>query len=76
MQAEGKGSAQDNINLGTFEKYSFPFPDKIKQDEIVNKLDLMRNNIAKLEQIYEQKLKDLDELKQSILQKKEFFRLF
>lgn len=69
LQAEGKGSAQDNINLGTFEKYSFPFPDKIKQDEIVNKLDLMRNNIAKLEQIYEQKLKDLDELKQSILQK-------
>ena len=69
LQAEGKGSAQDNINLGTFEKYSFPFPDKIKQDEIVNELDLMRNNIAKLEQIYEQKLKDLDELKQSILQK-------
>ena len=69
LQAEGKGSAQDNINLGTFEKYSFPFPDKIKQDEIVDKLNCMRTNIAKLEQIYEQKIKDLDELKQSILQK-------
>ena len=69
LQAEGKGSAQDNINLGTFEKHSFPFPDKTKQDEIVNKLDSMRNNIAKLEQIYEQKIKALDELKQSILQK-------
>lgn len=69
LQAEGKGSAQDNINLGTFEKYRFPFPDKIKQDEIVNKLDFMRNYITKLEQIYKQKIKDLDELKQSILQK-------
>lgn len=69
LQAEGKGSAQDNINLGTFEKHSFPFPDKTKQDEIVDKLNCMRANIAKLEQIYEQKIKDLDELKQSILQK-------
>ena len=69
LQAEGKGSAQDNINLGTFEKHYFPFPNKAKQDEIVDKLNCMRTNIAKLEQIYEQKIKDLDELKQSILQK-------
>ena len=69
LQAEGKGSAQDNINLGTFEKQYFPFPDKSTQDEIVNKLDGMRKNSANLEQIYTQKLKDLDELKQSILQK-------
>ena len=69
LQAEGKGSAQDNINLGTFEKHYFPFPNKAKQDEIVDKLNCMRTNIAKLEQIYEQRIKDLDELKQSILQK-------
>lgn len=69
LQAEGKGSAQDNINLGTFEKQYFPFPDKSIQDEIVKKLDNMRKHVAELEQIYEQKLKDLDELKQSILQK-------
>ncbi|MBO5947812.1 restriction endonuclease subunit S [bacterium] len=69
LQGEGKGSAQDNINLGTFEKHCFPFPDKTKQDEIVDKLNCMRANIVKLEQIYEQKIKDLDELKQSILQK-------
>ena len=69
LQAEGKGSAQDNINLGTFEKQYFPFPDKTTQDKIVNKLDNMRKNIANLEQIYTQKLKDLDELKQSLLQK-------
>lgn len=69
LQAEGKGSAQDNINLGTFEKFLFPFPSKIEQDEIVQKLDYMRKNISKLEEIYEQKTKNLEELKQSILQK-------
>ena len=69
LQAEGKGSAQDNINLGTFEGQYFPFPDKSTQDKIVIKLDAMRKNIAELEQIYTQKIKECDELKQSILQK-------
>lgn len=69
LQAEGKGSAQDNINLGTFEKYSFPFPEKETQDSIVKKLDNMREFISNLEQTYNQKLKSLEELKQSILQK-------
>lgn len=69
LQAEGKGSAQDNINLGTFEGQYFPFPDKSTQDKIVIKLDSMRKNIAKHEAIYTKKIKALDELKQSILQK-------
>lgn len=69
LQAEGKGSAQDNINLGTFEKYSFPFPEKETQDSIVKKLDSMREFISNFEQTYNQKLKSLEELKQSILQK-------
>lgn len=69
LQAEGKGSAQDNINLGTFEKYSFPFPEKETQDSIVKKLDNMREFVSKLELIYNQKLKSLEELKESILQK-------
>ncbi len=58
LQAEGKGSAQDNINLGTFEEQYFPFPDKSTQDEIVMKLDSMRKNIVALEQIYTQKIKE------------------
>lgn len=69
LQAEGKGSAQDNINLGTFEGQYFPFPDKPTQDNIVIKLDAMRKNIAELEAIYTQKIKECSELKQSILQK-------
>lgn len=31
LKAKGKGSAQDNINLGTFENERFPFPDLLTQ---------------------------------------------
>ena len=69
LQAKGKGSAQDNINLGTFENQFFPFPEKSVQDRIVQKLDTLREQIQELEQIYTQQIADLDELKQAILKK-------
>ena len=40
-----------------------------EQQKIVVQLDELQEQTKKLEQIYEQKIKDLDELKQSILQK-------
>ena len=69
LQAKGKGSAQDNINMGTFEKLNFPFPDINKQNEIVKSLNELMTSVQKLEVIYQQKLASLDELKKSILQK-------
>jgi type I restriction enzyme S subunit len=46
------------------------FPENIsEQQKIVTQLDELQEQTKKLEQIYEQKIKDLDELKQSILQK-------
>jgi len=39
LQAKGKGSAQDNINLGTFENQLFPFPSLKEQKQIVSTLD-------------------------------------
>ena len=69
LQAKGKGSAQDNINMGTFESQKFPFPTLEKQDSIVATLDALLNSIQKLELIYRKKLATLAELKQSILQK-------
>lgn len=69
LQAKGKGSAQDNINLWTFENQFFPFPEKSVQDSIVQKLDTLREQIQELEQIYTQQIADLDELKQAILKK-------
>jgi type I restriction enzyme, S subunit len=67
LQAQGKGSAQDNINLGTFENQPFPFPSLTVQRRIVSTLDALSEEIQHLESIYRQKLAALDELKQSLL---------
>ena len=67
LKAKGKGSAQDNINLGTFETERFPFPDLKTQSEIVGTLDDMSTQVTRLEELYQRKLAALDELKQSLL---------
>lgn len=69
LKAKGKGSAQDNINLGTFEKQHFPFPHLATQQQIVESVQELRLSIRSLESIYQQKLTALAELKQSLLQK-------
>ncbi len=69
LQALGKGSAQDNINLGTFQNQYFPFPSLERQKEIVVLLDCLNEYTKESEQIYSQKLENLEHLKKSILQK-------
>ncbi len=70
LQKLGKGSAQDNINLGTFENHFFPFPNSvIEQKQIAKKLDTLSSETKKLEAIYQKKNSSLEELKKSILQK-------
>lgn len=69
LQAKGQGSAQDNINMGTFENLKFPFPKIEKQKLIVDSLDSLMKSVQKLEVIYASKLEDYEELKKSILQK-------
>jgi len=67
IQALGKGSAQANINMGTFEHERFPFPTVAEQKQIVVKFDLLREETQHLESLYQQKLAALDELKKSLL---------
>jgi type I restriction enzyme S subunit len=69
LQALGKGSAQANLNMGTFENELFPIPPLKQQQTIVKKLDALSLETKKLEAIYQQKLNDLEELKKSVLQK-------
>jgi type I restriction enzyme, S subunit len=69
LQSKGKGSAQANINLATFENERFPFPDLATQNGIVSKLDELAEGVRGLEAMYEKKLTALAELKQSLLQK-------
>lgn len=67
LKAKGKGSAQDNINLGTFESERFPFPDLATQARIVGLLDELSFEVQRLEGLFELKLIALDELKKSLL---------
>ena len=69
IQTLGKGSAQANINMGTFENELFPFPSLEEQKIIVKQLDALSTETKKLETIYQQKINDLEELKKSVLQK-------
>jgi type I restriction enzyme S subunit len=67
LQAQGKGSAQDNINIGTFEDQAFPFPPVHVQRQLAAQLDELSESTSQLESIYRQKLTALDELKKSLL---------
>ena len=68
IQSLGKGSAQANINLSTFENEKFPFPSVAKQKQFVIKLDMLRDETQSLESFYQQKLTTLNELRKSLLQ--------
>ena len=68
IQSKGKGSAQANINLGTFEDEKFPFPPVAEQRKIVTALNALAAETQRLESLYQQKLTALDELKKSLLQ--------
>jgi type I restriction enzyme S subunit len=63
----GKGSAQANINMGTFENERFPFPSVTEQKEIVVKLNSLREETKRIKSIYRRKSAALDELKKSLL---------
>ena len=67
IQAMGKGSAQANINLATFENQRFPFPSVVKQNEFVEVLDRLAAETQRLTRLYERKLAALEELKKSLL---------
>lgn len=67
IQAMGKGSAQANINMGTFENERFPFPPVAEQKRIVTQLDALAAETQRLTRLYEQKQAALAALKKSLL---------
>lgn len=67
LQEKGKGSAQANINLATFENERFPFPHKDVQMEIVARLGALSEHVQAMETLYADRLISLDALKQSLL---------
>jgi type I restriction enzyme S subunit len=69
LKEKGKGTARDNINLGTFEKQLFPFPTIEEQRTIVARLNDLAARKGELKGFYTKRLETISELRQSILQK-------
>ena len=67
LKAKGKGSAQDNINLATFENERFPFPDLTIQAQVVSLLDDLSYEVQRLDGLCTLKLTAIEELKSSLL---------
>lgn len=69
LQKFSSGTGVPTLNRNYVHEVKISFPTLEEQQKIVQQLDELQEQTKKLEQIYEQKNKDLDELKQSILQK-------
>lgn len=63
------GMAQPKLNQTMLNKIPIPFPPLKTQQNIVQKLDDLKVETKKLEEVYKNKINDLEELKKSILQK-------
>mgnify|MGYP000884489192 CR=1 FL=1 len=68
LQAKGKGTAQDNINLGTFRSHPYPVPPLPEQQRVVARLSALREALWRLSNVSSAKLIKLSDLRQSLLQ--------
>ena len=65
----GTGATFKELSTRALSNIEIPFPSLKEQQSIVKKLDTLQSETKKLENIYQQKILDLEELKKSILQK-------
>jgi type I restriction enzyme S subunit len=63
------GMAQPKLNQTMLNKIPIPFPSLKEQGKIVSSFDALSSETQKLQTIYHTKIKDLEELKKSVLQK-------
>lgn len=68
LQAKGKGTAQANINLGTFQSHPYPVPPLPEQQRLVARLSALREALWRLSNVSSAKLIKLSDLRQSLLQ--------
>ena len=70
LRGYARQAAQPVISNSSLKDVVLNFPKSLKtQQTIVQKLDALNAETKKLESIYQQKIKDLEELKKSVLQK-------
>ncbi|RTK95262.1 MAG: hypothetical protein EKK64_07195 [Neisseriaceae bacterium] len=64
------GNDRRGLNMPIIRNINFSYPQSLEEQQtIVRQLDAMRTETQRLEEIYQQKIIELDELKKSILQK-------
>jgi len=68
-ESQGTGTTMMHVSKGSMEERIVPLPPIEVQEYIVKSMANLEKETKKLESIYQQKLKDLEELKKSILQK-------
>jgi len=70
LNSISNGANIPQINYYSFDEVYIPYPVSLKEQQtIVKKLDALSAETKKLENIYQNKIEDLEELKKSILQK-------
>ena len=68
IKSKSKGSAQQNINLATFESETFPFPSNLaKQNQIVDRLKKLQEELGLYQSLQSEKLHEMRNLKSAIL---------
>ncbi|MET0049767.1 MAG: restriction endonuclease subunit S [Candidatus Thiodiazotropha sp.] len=69
LYSSARGVRQANLSSVSMKKLAVSYPDIKTQRVLVKKFDVLKTEVVNLEAIYKQKLNDLAELKQSLLQK-------
>lgn len=69
MISEAKGTTQPFVGLGYLRNFPINIPSYNEQNKIVEMLNDFETNSTNIQNIYKQKLKNLEDLKKSILQK-------
>ena len=69
MTSEAKGATQKFVGLGYLRAFPISLPQLDEQREVASYLDKLSNEVTSLENIYQQKLTALDDLKKSMLNK-------
>jgi type I restriction enzyme S subunit len=67
LAKKAKGSIMAGLNMGLIQELPLLLPSVERQREIVERLDLLREEVQRLETIYLQKITALDDLKKSLL---------
>lgn len=69
LKSNFTGAGIQHFTGKALKQLSLPVPDKVKAEKYIYKIDEIFKKVKHLEDIYQQKLNSIDELKKSILQK-------